>query len=65
MIRVNYIADSYHTAPTAGISCTTTSIIQIAPSSTLTAQTTGETVAPVMKRIMSALIRWNRLYFWS
>ena len=65
MIRVNYIADSYHTAPTAGISCITISIIRTAPLSILTAQTTGETVAPVMKRIMSALIRWNRLYFWS
>ena len=63
MIRVNYIADSYHTAPTAGISCTTTSIIQIAPSSILTAQTTGETVEPVMKRTMSAPIRWNRSSF--
>lgn len=53
----------FYTAPTAGISCTTTSIIQIAPSSILTAQTTGETVEPVMKRTMSAPIRWNRSSF--
>ena len=63
MIRVNYIADSYHTAPTAGISCTTISITQTVPLNILTAQTTGETVEPVMKRTMSAPIRWNRSSF--
>lgn len=55
----------FYTALTAGISCITISIIQTVPLSILTAQTTGETVEPVMKRIMSVPTRWNRSSFWN
>ena len=53
----------FYTAPTAGISCITISIIRTAPLSISTVQTTGETVAPVMKRTTFVPIRWNRLSF--
>lgn len=55
----------FYTAPTAAISCITISIIRTAPLSISTVQTTGETVAPVMKRTTFVPIRWKRLSFWN
>ena len=63
--RKKICLQGFYTALTAGISCITISIIQTVPLSILTAQTTGETVEPVMKRIMSVPTRWNRSSFWN
>ena len=53
------------TAPTAAISCTTTSTTPTAPLSISTVPTTGATGEPAMKPIISAPILWNRWCCWN